>query len=196
MTKRRFIVVGVAIAILGLSVGGGSALAQTKITKPSGGLPIKINTSGSYFLGGNLAVTTKTTTAIIVKVPNVTINLNGFVISGLGGSSTGVGIDASAAAATGVIVVNGTITGFGTGIKLNSTSTVQNVQIYNNNGDGIAVSGSSCFVSNSVITGNSGSGLLFNDTTSGYLSNVLNNSSNVVQGTNMGNNVCSGTICP
>lgn len=196
MTKRRFIVAGLVIAIMGLSVGGGSALAQTKITKPSGGLPFKINTSGSYFLGGNLAVTTKTTTAIIVKAPNVTINLNGFVISGLGGSSTGVGIDASAAVATGVIIANGTITGFGTGIKLNSTSTVQNVQIYNNNGDGIAVSGSSCFVSNSVITGNTGSGLFFNDTTSGYLSNVLNNSSNVVQGTNMGNNVCSGTICP
>ena len=54
-------------------------------------LPFKITKSGSYFLGGNLAVTTKTTTAIVVKVNNVTINLNGFVISGLGGSSTGVG---------------------------------------------------------------------------------------------------------
>jgi hypothetical protein len=124
----------------------------------------------------------------------VTVNLNGFVISGLGGTSTGVGIDASAA--TGVIIANGTITGYGTGIKLNSNSSVVNLQVYNNNSDGVAVSGSSCFVSNSVIAGNSGSGLDFADTTSGYLSNVLNNSSNVLNGTNMGNNVCSGTICP
>jgi len=194
MMKRQFVVIALVLAVVGLIAAGGDSQAQTKITKPSTGLPYKITKSGSYFLGSNLAVTTKTTTAILVSASNVTINLNGFVISGLGGNSTGVGIDASAA--TGVIIANGTITGYGIGIKLNSTSTVQNVQIYSNNGDGIAVSGSSCYVSNSVITGNSGTGLDFADSTSGYLSNVLNNSSNVVEGTNMGNNVCSGTICP
>lgn len=196
MTKRQFVSIGLMVAVVGLLMTGG-AQAQTKITKPGSGLPFKITKSGSYILGGNLAVTTKTTSGILVNANDVTINLNGFVISGVGGSSTGVGIDASAA--TGVIIANGTITGYGVGIKLNSTSSVQNVRVYNNNGDGIAVSGSSCFVSNSVITGNngnSGSGLDFADSTSGYLSNVLNNSSNVVGGTNMGNNLCSGTICP
>ncbi|HTT76791.1 MAG TPA: hypothetical protein VMF50_12530 [Candidatus Binataceae bacterium] len=191
--KPRLVMIGSIFAILGLFVTG-NTYAQTKITRPKAGLPYKITTSGSYFLAANLSVSTKTTTAILVKSNNVTINLNGFVISGIGGNSTGVGIDASAA--TGVTIANGTITGFGTGIKLNSTSTVEGVQIYNNNGNGIATSGSSCFVANSVITGNSGSGLDFSDATSGYLSNVLNNSSNVINGTNMGNNVCSGTICP
>jgi hypothetical protein len=196
MTKRQLVVVGLAIAIMGLSVGGGSALAQTKITKPSGGLPIKITKSGSYFLGGNLAVTTKTTTAIIVKVDNVTINLNGFIISGLGTGSSGVGIDASIA--NGVTITNGTVTGYGTGIALSNTSNVQNMLIYGNASDGVSCT-SSCLVANSIITGNgskNGSGLDFADSTSGYQNDVLNNSSNVLGGTNMGNNVCSGTVCP
>jgi hypothetical protein len=180
--------------VAGLVLLGGNVLAQTKITRPSGGLPYKITKSGSYFLGANLAVTTKTTTAIVVNVNYVTINLNGFTISGLGSSSTGTGIDASAAA--GVIIANGTITSYGTGIKLSSNSTVENVQILNNATDGINVSGSSCVVSNSLISGNSGIGLNFADTTSGYLNDVLTNSTNVQNGFNMGGNVCSGTACP
>ena len=103
--KRQLVVLGLMFGILGLMTCGNS-WAQTKITKPSGGLPYKITKSGSYFLGGNLAVTTKTTSAIIVSANNVTINLNGFTISGLGSSATsGVGINASGV--TGVIIANG-----------------------------------------------------------------------------------------
>jgi hypothetical protein len=191
---KRHLPAFVLACMTAVLLSAASANAQTKITKPSGGLPFKITKSGSYFLAGNLAVTTKTTTAILVKVANVTINLNGFIISGLGTGSTGVGIDASAA--TGVIIANGTISGYGTGITLNGNSTVQNVQILNNTADGIVVSGSACVVSNSVISGNSGTGLDFSDSTSGYLNNVINNGSNVIGGTNMGGNVCSGTLCP
>jgi hypothetical protein len=197
MTKRQFVVVGLAIAIMGLSVGGGSALAQTKITKPSGGLPIKITKSGSYFLGGNLAVTTKTTTAIIVNASNVTINLNGFVISGLGSSATS-GIGISASAATGVIILNG-ITGYGgDGVLLGNNSIVENMQIYNNGGDGVDCANAvSCYVTGSVITGNGGTGMDFSDKSSGYLNNVLNKNvtQDVNNGTNLGGNVCSGGAC-
>jgi hypothetical protein len=198
MTKRQFIVIGLAIAIMGLSVGGGSALAQTKITKPSGGLPIKITKSGSYFLGGNLAVTTKTTTAIIVNASNVTINLNGFVISGLGSSATsGIGINASAA--TGVTILNGIITGYGgDGVLLGNNSIVGNMQIYNNGGEGVDCANAvSCYVTGSVITGSGGTGMDFFDKSSGYLNNVLNNngSKDVNNGTNLGGNVCSGGAC-
>ncbi|MGA2408881.1 MAG: right-handed parallel beta-helix repeat-containing protein [Candidatus Binataceae bacterium] len=194
MTKRQ-LRIGLLIGFLGLGIGG-SALAQTKITKPSSGLPVKITKSGSYFLGGNLAVTTKTTTAIVVSVSNVTINLNGFTISGVGSTATaGVGISASGV--TGVIVANGTITGFGSdGISLGSNSTVQNVQIYNNGGDGVNCSTSTaCYVTGSVIVSNK-TGLDFKDSSSGYLNNVLNlNGPDVSGGTNLGGNVCSGGVC-
>jgi hypothetical protein len=185
--------IGLFIATIALAVTS-TAIAQTKITKPSAGLPYKINSSGSYFLAANLAVTTKTNTAILVKANNVTINLNGFSISGLGAGSSGVGINASAA--TAIVIANGTITGYGTGITLGSNSTVEGVQILGNVADGIDVSGSSCFVSNSVVSGNGGIGLDFADSTSGYLNNVLNgNTTNVLGGFNMGGNVCGGSTC-
>jgi Right handed beta helix region len=196
MMKRQFAVIALMFAIVGL-MATGNAHAQTKITKPSSGLPFKITKSGSYFLGGNLAVTTKTTTAIIVNASNVTINLNGFTISGLGASATsGIGINASAA--TGVIIANGIITGYGgDGILLGSNSTVENMQIYNNGGDGVdCASSTACYVTGSVISGNRGTGLDFFDKSSGYLNNVLNtNATDVNGGTNLDGNVCSGSAC-
>lgn len=198
--SKRLLVICLTFLVVGLMLHG-SARAQTKITKPSGGLPYKIKTSGSYFLGSNLAVTTKTTTAIIVSASNVTINLNGFTISGLGATATsGVGINASAA--TGVTIANGVITGFGgDGILLGSNSTVENMQIYNNRGDGVDCGGTStaCFVTGSVITGNGEAGLDFSDVHSGFLNNVLNlndTGTDVIGGTNLGGNVCSGNACP
>lgn len=196
MIGKRLVFLTLLIAVAGLSVGGGRAQAQTKITKPSAGLPFKITKPGSYFLGGNLAVTTKTTTAIIVKVNNVTINLNGFVISGLGTGGTGIGINA--AGFTGVIIANGMITGYGgDGIDLGSSSTVENVQIYNNGGDGVdCATSAACYVTGSVITGNGGTGLDFGDKSSGYLNNVLyHNGTDVSGGTNLGGNVCSEGAC-
>jgi hypothetical protein len=192
MIKRQLPMIALALAA-GILVMAGSAMAQTKITKPGGGFPYKITKSGSYFLAENLAVTGKKGTAIVVKADNVTINLNGFTISGLGTGSTGTGIDASAA--TGVLILNGTITGYGTGIALSSNSTIQNVQILSDAADGVNVAGSSCVVSNSLISGNGGIGLDFADATSGYLNNVLTNNTNVQSGFNMGGNVCSGSAC-
>jgi hypothetical protein len=46
--KRQFIVIAITLAVVSLLVTA-RVQAQTKITKPSGGLPFKINSSGSYF---------------------------------------------------------------------------------------------------------------------------------------------------
>jgi hypothetical protein len=194
--NRRYIQSGLLLAF-GILLINSSAQAQTKITKPSVGLPYKITKSGSYFLASNLAVTTKTTTAIVVNANNVTINLNGFTLSGVGSSATsGVGINATGD--TGVIIANGIITGFGgDGISLGSNSTVENVQIYNNGGDGVDCSTSTaCYVSGSVIAGNRGIGLDFSDKSSGFLNDVLNlNATDVSGGTNLGGDVCTGGAC-
>lgn len=196
MFRQRSVMAALALAGTIIMLAG-SALAQTKITKPSGGLPYKITKSGSYFLGGNLAVTTKTTTAIIVNASNVTINLNGFTISGVGSSATsGVGINASGV--TGVIIANGIITGYGSdGISLGSNSTVENMQIYSNGGDGVdCATSTACYVTSSVISANRGIGLDFSDKSSGFLNDVLNiNGTDVNGGTNLGGNVCSGGAC-
>ncbi|HEX4209086.1 MAG TPA: hypothetical protein VHY56_01735 [Candidatus Binataceae bacterium] len=194
--KRRFLLIGL-IFVLGSFLSISNAQAQTKIIKPNTGLPFKITKSGSYFLGGNFAIVSKTTTAIVINANNVTLNLNGFVISGLGASATsGVGINASAA--TGVIIANGIVTGFGgNGISLGNNGMVENMQIYNNGGNGVDCSSSTaCYVTGSVITGNHGTGLDFSDKSSGYLNDVLNsNTPDVSGGTNLGGNVCSGGAC-
>jgi len=199
MFQRRFMFLATLIAVTALGIAGGNAWAQTKISKPGGGFPFKITKSGSYFLAETLAATGKTTTAIVVNASNVTINLNGFAITGvgLGKATKGVGIDASAA--TGVTIADGIITGYGgDGIALGNNSTVENMQVYNNGGDGVDCSASTaCYVTSSVIAGNKLIGLDFGDASSGYLNNVLNlNGTDVAGGTNLGGNVCSGKPCP
>src|SRR5437870_3755247 len=46
------------------------------------GFPVTISVAGSYRLSGNLTVPDANTTAILVTVDNVTIDLNGFSIIG------------------------------------------------------------------------------------------------------------------
>ena len=69
---------------------------------------IIINSPGSYYLTDNLAVTK--TFGIMINVSGVTLDLNGFVISGTGGGHL-FGIDIKEGAG-GVTVRNGTIIGY------------------------------------------------------------------------------------
>ena len=68
-----------------IGMSWGSANAQTKLVKPANGGTIKINKSGSYFLGGEFTFATagcSSAIRIASGVNNVTINLNGFTILG------------------------------------------------------------------------------------------------------------------
>src|SRR5579871_4440425 len=49
---------------------------------PHSGFPILICQSGSYRLSGNLSITTPDTSGILVSADNVTLDLNGFAITG------------------------------------------------------------------------------------------------------------------
>src|ERR1700693_4320570 len=70
-----------------------STSAQTVIKRGAKGpFPVQISKPGSYVIGGNLNVPTSATDAIDISTANVTIDLNGFVISG---SGSGTGINAS-----------------------------------------------------------------------------------------------------
>jgi hypothetical protein len=185
-----------SLTILGIGLSWGSARAQTKLVKPAKGGSITISQAGSYYLPANIASTLLNYAVIKVNANNVTINLNGFTIAGPGGSGTGTAINASGD--SGVTVINGTIAKMpATAIILGSNSTVGGVQLIGNGGDGVDCT-SACLISNSVITGNTGAGLSFSDSTSGYESNIISgNGTTAVSGTNMGHNVCNGTsTCP
>lgn len=119
----------------------------------SAGFPVTISVAGSYQLTGNLTVAGANKTAIDVTAEDVTINLNGYSITGPtvctgSGSSisctptgTGRGING-----TGITVFNGTVRGMGeTGIQC-GTCSVTNVHATNNGGNGI-------YVNNGIISG-------------------------------------------
>lgn len=99
-----------ALASLAIVVLMGSAAdAQPKPITSCG---TTISAAGSYILNGNLLSTTTTSAPCIYVFANgVTIDLNGFVISGKGGTSNGI-----ESIGSNLAVSNGTIIGFGTGI--------------------------------------------------------------------------------
>jgi hypothetical protein len=183
---------GLAMLLIGMSWG--SAHAQTKLVKPANGNTLVISKSGSYFLASNYISALKAASIISVNANNVTINLNGFTISAPTGSATTA---INAAGDSGVTIVNGTITKTGTAIILGSSSTVGGMQLIGNSGDGVDCT-STCLVTNSVITGNGGTGLALGDGSSGYQDNIIsgNTGGNVGAGTNLGNNVCGSAACP
>lgn len=209
MIRGRFgaALFGLTAALLIIAGVAGSAQAQTKIGKPpAGAFPVKITKSGSYILTNNLPVAGLLVNAINVTASNVSIDLNGFTISGPGsgtsGGGTGIGINA--AGVSNVTILNGTVTTMGgSGIVLGDNGTVRNVRVIGNGGgtnggDGVVCT-KGCLVVNSVASGQTkGAGLNFSDTTSGYQDNVmLGNVTPVAGGTNMGGNVCDGgSTCP
>jgi hypothetical protein len=185
--------VGLAVAVTLVGFGRGSAYAQVKLVKPPSGGTIKVAKPGSYFLGSNLNSALLATPAIKVTANNVTINLNGFSIIGAGRNGTAAGING--ANVSGLTIVNGTITKIaGPAIVLGSNSTVAGVQVIDNTGDGVDCA-SACLVTNNVVSGNTGTRLNFADSTSGYQNNIVSgNGGTVTGGSNMGHNVCNGSL--
>jgi parallel beta-helix repeat protein len=100
------------------AVDGTIEINQAKVLA-KGGFPFTIGSfaSRSYRLTGDLTVLASQD-AIDVSAANVTIDLNGFSITGPGTSGTVVGINASGN--VGVTVENGTVTGFHVGVEVGS----------------------------------------------------------------------------
>ncbi len=78
----------------------------------------RITAAGSYYLTGNI-VGVANKKAIEVQGSNITIDLNGFTIQGVGGASAGDGINIDTVSTSGTVVVkNGSITQCRTGINM------------------------------------------------------------------------------
>jgi hypothetical protein len=117
-----------------------------------------ISIPGSYTLNRNLNATSTVTNCIDVSVSWVTINLNGFVLTGKGGTATGIFSNFAA-----LTVSNGAVNGFGVGVTGAGSGTVlRKVSVGSNIKSG-AVLGSYARVSDSQFQGNgtggSGDGL-------------------------------------
>jgi Right handed beta helix region len=106
-----------ALCGLILGVAGSAAPAQGKagpIPISQGDIPLVITQPGSYELVSNLAVSDPTVSAIVTDTDNVTIDLNGFHITGPGkGIGTGMGVQTGTTSHSNVVVRNGKISSWG-----------------------------------------------------------------------------------
>jgi hypothetical protein len=132
----------------------GQVLINQSTVMAAGGFPYKITQPGSYKLSGNLVVSTTFTDGIDILTSNVSIDLNGFTISGpvkctgFGfsiscGNDGGTGIASFDLPSSNVAVRNGSVVGFGAGIDLSRSINclVEEVQASGNSGIGLLLSG-------------------------------------------------------
>lgn len=142
LVRRTLVVAALALASAGNAVANEDHGACFAVTPCLGcqrhRLPIVVDRPGSYRLCRDLAVHDASTTAILVKADDVTIDLDGHTISGPGAAGTGVGI--SADGQSGLTVLNGTVRGMGdSGIAAGLRARIQGVKAIGNGGYGIRV---------------------------------------------------------
>ena len=133
---------------------------------PHSGFPISICQPGSYRLSGNLTVSDPGKDAIDISAGNVTLDLNGFTISGPG-VCTGIPISlCTAPGARGIFapgdsisVLNGVVTSFTSGgVFVGNFSSVDELRVTSNIGTGLVV-GISSNVTRSIVAENGGHGI-------------------------------------
>lgn len=140
----------------------------------SGGFPVTILESGSYRLTSSLDISglsfPENRTAIDVRIADVTIDLNGFVILGAT-ACTGAPVTSCSPAGTGVgintdagdenlTVINGTIRGMGDeGVSCGRRCTIRNLRVVENGGNGISVSNDHAIIEGNAAFLNGGQGI-------------------------------------
>ena len=166
----------VCAALFGLAGSAHAADGVIEINHASilaaGGYPFTIAASGSYVLTGNLTPAGGSG-AIIVTAPDVTLDLNGFQILGAGGAAEGIFSDVPA---QGLTVRNGSVIGFGQGIRIETSaaSKILQVTVRNNDGTGISTRGD-CLIVESIISGNAGDGVFLAANSSKVENSVIEN---------------------
>jgi parallel beta-helix repeat protein len=114
-----------------------------------------IRKSGSYVLANRL---TGAGNCIVLATDNVTLDLDGQTISGDG---TGFGIGDDGETRQNIVIRNGTIRNFETGISLLSSShiTVERMHVLRNTDNGI-VTGLQSIIRDNIVTDNGDSGIV------------------------------------
>jgi len=129
----------------------------TRITS----LPYPISAPGSYYLGSNLTYAgTGDGITIAPGVNHVTLDLMGFSLNGSGSGRYGIYLNVS----RNVEIRNGTVTGWGTGIRADSDLDILhriiNVRVVGNNG-GIFLSGRGHLVKGCEVTASAANNAIF-----------------------------------
>jgi hypothetical protein len=140
----------------------GPTQPQVEPRTPISSLPFTITQPGSYFLTKNL--TSSSGDGITVQADNVTIDLNGFTLSGAPGSYSGISEGPSSPPRQGWTIRNGTITNWQNSAIFAqdvSNSTFEDLNLAGNgiSGSQALLAGGAITVHNLKATGNHGSGI-------------------------------------
>jgi hypothetical protein len=160
------------------------SLAQIEPRTPISSLPFTITNSGSYYLTTNL-VGTSGQNGIVVQAGAVTLDLQGFALSGVPGSLQGV---SAGVTIQNFALYNGTISGWGgngVGVAIATGCDFQRLRISNNGGAGLAC-GAGCSIGSCVVIANGSSGI-----SAGDASTI----SGCVVRTNLGDGILVTTTC-
>jgi len=120
---RTFAAIAALVASVDASAAPTPIAGCTTITK-----------SGSYQL--DRSITSSGGDCIVIKAENVTLDLDGQTILG---KFTGSGITDDGLSRTGIIVRNGVVSQFQTGVSINSVAVVEKIYAWHNYGVGILV---------------------------------------------------------
>ena len=168
-TKSAFLVAVGSLSLLGLLESPVAYAGEVKLLKQPGTFPLVIAASGSYRLKSNIVVPDADTTAISITADDVTLDLNGYTISGptvcsgepVSCAPTGSGIGVSSSA-DGITIGNGTIRGMGSrGIRLDGRNAiVERIRARSNGGGGIHVNDAGCRISRNLIADSQSTGIV------------------------------------
>ena len=133
-------------------------------------LPFIINTQGVYCFTGNLSTNSASGNAITVNTNNVTIDLNGFKLGGLGAGDSTDATGIYAFQRKNITIRNGIVRGFRFGIWLTDTTPhtisqghlIEDILVDQNTVFGIAVSGRGNIIRRNQVVDTGGS-TIFND---------------------------------
>ncbi len=139
-----------------------NALAGGVTPGDTPGFPVTISRKGTYQLTGNLKVDDPAADAILITVDGVTLDLNGFTITGPG-TGTGIGIHGAPihgySSTSDAVVSNGYVTKMGSyGIQLGSRIRIEGVHSTRNGGEGIHVDNGNIILNN-IVNDNGSSGI-------------------------------------
>ncbi len=139
---------------------------EPRVPLAGGTTTVSIAASGSYYLTGNITISSTGLSGIIVSssVTNVTIDLNGFTLTGPSSGSSGSGVFLGGGVAN-VTIVNGTIRNWGShGIDAvgNADVRVEKLRLISNGGAGISA-GVNCIAIDCAAESNAGKGLEVTD---------------------------------
>jgi len=192
-----------ALAVDGvLEINQTCAVNTGCFTGDAAGFPVNIPASGSYRLTSNLTVSATDANAVEITEKGVTIDLNGFAITGPrfcpasqvceAPTVTGIGVNSTEEQAR---LMNGIIRGFLFGIQLKDDSKVIRVEVSESQGAGIKLKSHSQLIE-SISTRNGGDGVVTqvgnvlsrNVISTNSLAGIFGGPGNVVEGNSIQTN--------